>query len=1520
MDTTKYFKLSNPQRRIWYTELVNENKDMSNIAYLVELKGEYDLDKLSRAIRLVVEANSSLRLRFKYADEDRSDMLQYIPEYEEIDVVRIEAAGEDELFREIETLHRRRFDVPGRDLCAFAVYSIEGKRFGFFQKAHHLVADGISANNVAREVIETYRNMDAPDFEPVKKEYAYTDFLEDEKEYIAGEKYKKSKAYWAQRFQDFQGEDITFKSNKSQLNTFEVNRGSFKLPRELAQCFGEYNKKNRISNFALFMAGLGIYFNRFYNHDDMVIGMPVHNRNKKYFRDMVGMFVSTLPFRMKFEDDWTFDDLIAYVKKGLWDGLKNQAYPFNHLVKDLKEMNIATDGLLNVQLIELPGGMDDVIESRYFFSTQYNISTLSLYLNQQTKKELDVLEVAIDYHGDVFDEQEIAYLFKRLLVILEQGVKSPEKKLSELSLLDEPEYRELTEELNATGADFPGDQTIPEIFARRVAKNPGKIALEYDGETVTYDQLNILTDKIAVRLRTAGVGPDSIVGILCERSIEAVVSILGILKAGGAYLPIDPAYPEDRKKYIIENSGTKILILEKVLEQQEREVLQGIPGLEVIVADATEMTEQTVVLDFQEPGITGKNLAYVIYTSGTTGKPKGTLLTHRNALNYVWWGERMYVKGEEVRFPLFTSLSFDLTVTSVLIPLLTGNGIVIYRDYDQGLLIEKVVRDNKANIIKLTPSHLKIVKELKCDVSSIRRFIVGGEELKTDTAREIDDYFSGNVDICNEYGPTEATVGCMIHVYDKSVDTGIAVPIGKPADNVKIYILDKEKRMLPLGVIGEIYIGGEGVARGYLKNRPLSDERFVDNPFVPGEKMYKSGDLGRWNLDKVLEFYGRCDEQVKIRGFRIEPGEIEKRLLEIEEIKDAVVVVTEDKAAQKSLCAYMVPKDGQEVLDPETGERLDTRAVRRVLGENLPDYMVPSFFVELEKIPLTNNGKVDKRALPEPRAQVKTGAGSDTVPAGEMEQGIKKIWSDVLGVEVAMGDNFFEMGGDSIKAVQIASRMNDMDLSVNVKDILGFQTIEQLVLNVDFHKERRTYEQGPLEGKKEASPIESWFFERGFKNPNYFNQSALLEFSGDIDTAVLVKCFNRLIKHHDGLRLNVEPGVGTFFYNNEHLKKDVVIEEFEIADDGGTAWHEKVRELGVRVKSSFDIEQSLLIKPAVIRLTSGKHLLLITAHHLVIDGVSWRLLLEDLFKIYQGISKGEDVVLSDKTGSLTDWRGQLEEYAGREELNEEIPFWNEAMACDFSLSGNKGEGGIGTVADRAKVGFEFDLEKTEVLVSGSRKTFNSDVEVLLVTALSKALGEYTGRDRLVLELENHGRHLEEVDLARTIGWFTAMYPMLVTLDKDDLVGRIKSVKEQLRGVPGNGIGYGVLKYISGKLPAEYRSQVRFNYLGQFDQEVSNEIFGYSEILTGEDIAMGNALSTVIEVNCMLMQGRLVFDMFYSRKVFDGDNIEGSLLKRIQSALEEMIKYFSGSEDEVHFTSSDFDTVDLDDDDLDALFG
>lgn len=1506
----QYSELSNPQRRIWLTELMHNHLDMSNIGYLIHFHSPYDLPLLAKAVQAVVKANKGLQLRFKPSETDHTELLQYIPDFREIDIPIIHARDHAHLLQLIENKHRERFDLSSGDyLCAFAVFSIENGPCGFYEKAHHLVADGLSAIVVARETLETYNRMSNGDFSEISKEHDYLAFLASEHEYLHSDRYARDKEYWSQRFESCPCAEISFVQNQNAANSLLIKRCSFTIPQDAVARLEIFKTHRRIANFHMFMAALAIYLNRYMDHPDIVIGMPVHNRSQKIFRDMAGMFVSTLPFRIEYNEQWSFDDLIAYIKKELWDDLKHQSYPYNHLVRDLKAQGADPGGFLNLQLIELPEVPLQDVASRYFFSTRYNISQLSIYLNQQSSKELVALDVAIDCHADLFSDEDVEALFRRLLIILEQGVAEPQRPIADLSLLEDSERQQLLYELNPPPTDYPRHKTLTALFSEQALRSPAAIALEYEGMSLNYSRLDSLSDHIAAQLQAAGLKPGAIAGILCERSPEAVLAILAILKSGAAYLPIDPGYPPERIRYIIENSQIQALIVDPSSSALHPDIPSSHPRLAIFTADWRILQNLASTLSPAAPNITPDLPAYVIYTSGTTGNPKGTALSHRNAVNYIWWGAKVYSQGEKTDFPLFTSLSFDLTVTSIFIPLITGNKIIIYRDYADGLLIQQVLKENRVDIIKLTPSHFKIVLQSACPTDRIKAFIVGGEELKTETAAAVFRHFNGNIRIYNEYGPTETTVGCMIHLYDPTRDTGAAVPIGVPADNAFIYILDKLRRPLPTGVTGEIYIGGEGVAIGYLHNPALTAERFLDNPFIPGARMYKSGDLGRWNRRFILEYAGRCDEQVKIRGHRIEPGEIECRLMKIPNVRDAVVTVK--KATQPELCAWLTSSDNSP---------LSAASLREALTRDLPLYMIPSEFIQVDAIPLTRNGKVDMRKLLTLGKRLES-AQSYQAPSTENEIITAAVWAEVLGLEqVGVLDNFFELGGDSIKAVQIAAKLNDRGKTVGVRDILARETIASLCAHTDMDRRQRSYEQGPLSGDKPFTPIEHWFFSQNFPCPGHFHQSVLLEFKTPVPPATLSAALTQLIRHHDALRLNLRRDRQALFFNPALLESPADIAVLDLSHLPPERRAAEIAEAGYALKHQFDIYNGPLIRGLLLTAAGERDKFLLVLHHLASDGLTLRIILEDLAALCPSDSTLPMPPLPKKTASPADWSDALILFRDSGRLEQEKSYWPKMNNPAFRLPcDHDPDSADWSMRHMRSVSLSLSATETEFLLKDAHQAYNTDVRILATAAAVTALADWSHAFRVTLEMENHGRFLDNIDVSRSTGWFTAMFPISFPSDSLSPDYIIKNVKETLRLIPNDGAGYGILKYMSGNpAPAPQRPQFRFNYLGRFDHEVENPLFSYLPQNSGSDSALDNHITAVMEMNAMILSGKFQGEIRYNSQVFQDETVNRFAANYIQY-FRKLLEHIR-QQDSPQFTPSDFDAANLNQDDLSALFG
>lgn len=634
------------------------------------------------------------------------------------------------------------------------------------------------------------------------------------------------------------------------------------------------------------------------------------------------------------------------------------------------------------------------------------------------------LVIKLTYDGNIYHDHIIAGIKGHLQQVMEQVVQNEDQSLNDITVLSEAERNRLLYEWNDTKAEYP-NQTIHRLFEEQAEKTPELAAVVSGNDKLTYRELNEKSNQLARYLRDKGVKEDTIVAIMAERSPEMVVGIMGILKAGGAYLPIDPDYPEERIKYMLEDSGAAIILVDhkQDLGTLHQEAVELTGDFSSYPADNLELAGNT------------DSLAYIIYTSGSTGKPKGVMIRQRGLVNYITWAARVYVQGEQLDFALYSSIAFDLTVTSIFTPLISGNRVIVYHHSRDGEpLIRKVFRDQKAGIVKLTPSHLSLVKDMGASGSSIKRLIVGGEDLKTELAKEITERFHHNIEIYNEYGPTETVVGCMIYQYDAGRDRQVSVPIGKPTSNVQLYILDERQEVQPVGIAGELYISGDGVAKGYLNKPELTSEKFLPNPFLPGERMYRTGDLARMRPDGHIEYLGRIDHQVKIRGYRIELGEIEHQLLRHSDIKEAAVAAKTDQSNDQVLCAYVVSE-----------RDITQEDIKAFLVKELPEYMVPSYLLKLDELPLTPNGKVDLKALPEPDRSA--GALLEyEPPRHELEEKMAAIWEDILNIElIGINANIFDIGANSLNIMSFVSRLYaELGFRVPFKDIFSKPTIKEL--------------------------------------------------------------------------------------------------------------------------------------------------------------------------------------------------------------------------------------------------------------------------------------------------------------------------------------------------------------------------------------------------------------------------------------------------------------------------------------------
>lgn len=881
---------TNSQFLIWLGQKLNPEVPLYNMILIFTIEGKVSPSHFQTAFQRLVDQSDALRT---VIEEVKGIPQQRVLRHLEYEMTVLDLSVESQPQAALQKwLAKQRVFQFNLEECLFdtALIKIAADKFIWYLNQHHLITDGWSVAVVYQRMAEFYELALKDQLAEAPTLPAFQNYAEYERTYRQSPQYKKAVSYWKQKAEEpfepirFYGNTHPEHSTRTERRRCDLGRKRTEKLKAIAMERGIRSLTVDLSLFNIFATLLFTYLHRIGEAQHLAIGTPSHNRPTAAFKETIGLFIELFPLQVKIDDD-TFLSLIHKVMRET-QGFLRYAQPGTSRMESGKTYNV----VLNYINAAFPDFQGLPMHSEWIHPG-YGDSSHSLRLHVHDFDESGSFMLHFDFNCDVFSEEQRIRAVEHFLCIVDGFIENRSQHVGQLDLLSEEERRRTLVDYNQTAAPYPVDQTIVQLFETQVQQTPEATALVFEGQELTYRELNDKANQLAHYLKKCGVVPEAIVGICMQRSSEMIVGIYGVLKAGGAYVPIDPVYPTERMTFILEQTQALVLLTQTHLLEQLPE-----SETEIVCLDANWSAITAERTDNPIGGASPENLAYVIYTSGSTGQPKGVSIEHRNLVNYIWWAKKQYLQDEPLDFPLYSSIAFDLTVTSIYVPLISGNKIVVYReDHSTGgdLSILKVIEDNAVEIVKLTPSHLSLIQNVEPDTSRIKRLIVGGEDLKSDLASTITDAFSGRVEIYNEYGPTEATVGCMIHRFDPATDVAASVPIGKPADNAQIYLLDEYLNPVPIGVVGEMYISGDGVARGYLNRPDLTKERFVPDSFRHGQTMYRTGDLARWKSADQMEFLGRADHQVKIRGARIELGEIEAALLVNEDIHDCVVDVVQ---------------------------------------------------------------------------------------------------------------------------------------------------------------------------------------------------------------------------------------------------------------------------------------------------------------------------------------------------------------------------------------------------------------------------------------------------------------------------------------------------------------------------------------------------------------------------------------------------------------------------------------------------
>lgn len=1483
----KYHILSFAQKRLFYAWELNKDSTAYNIPIAFDIIGAIDKQKAQKVLYKLASRHSILRAKFYSFDEPKYKIREHI--VIPFEVISCKKSHVNKTLKDL----IKPFDLFSDILLRCTILRSDNNSILFFD-FHHIIIDGLSVQKFIEEFNLIY-NEQIPN--PLVIDYK--DYSHWQRERFKSDNINIQEKFWVKTFENgIPTLELPVDRPRPSILNEKGKRVRFQIDDTTTTHLKELATVNTTSLYVLVFSIYKWLLAKITGQYEVVIGIPVSGRSHVSIQHVLGMFVNNLPILAKIDKKENF---IGSLKRDIslfHETLAHQEYPYTAMVDKLMTFrDVSRNPLFDTMFLFSPTVIEnktcDYNLNQHFFDSGSSKFDLSLEIFEEDRNLCYILE----YSTSLFNSQIEKYFPRYFEKLIEMVVKNQKITFSEISFLDPEALKDRIETFNDNQIVFSQKETIVGLFEKQVKKTPEAIAIETSSEKITFKVLNDKVEAFKNYLHTLGVSKADVVAVSLKRSPKLIYTLLGILKVGAIYLPIDTETPVERLKFIVDDSKSKYLICDS-----EKEGLD-LQKCKCIILDFNIIKYRNETFAYNS--IQDDDLAYMIYTSGTTGKPKGVIVNHRAIGNYIKWASKEYIGNESLNFPLFTAIDFDLTFTSLFLPLVSGNKMIIYEDDNNEMSLERVFTSNNSGIVKLTPSHLKILINNNIWVApSIKKIIVGGEKLTPETVHDFLKHSKHEVEIYNEYGPTEATIGCMIHKFSPSCDN-TTIPIGKPIANSKIYVLDEFKNPVPEGIIGEIHISGDCLSRGYVNNEELTNEKFIANPFVDGALMYRSGDLAKVMSSGIIQYIGRIDEQVKINGYRIEKEEIRQALIRYKGIKDVVLTTSPNLMELLELNAYYI-------RDSKVTGKTNLVDLKSYLMDCIPHYMIPKNYIEIDTIPLSKNGKVNIQKLIHLKQNMNQ--LDQDIAYEEYDQQILDIYRAVLEApDFGMRSNFYEFGGDSIKAVQIVSKLRQERINITPKDVLTYNSVGQLSLFLD-HKTVPTsnhledYLQEILTGKKESSPIERWFFNRKFKNQSFYNQSILLKLCNKAKKDVLRKTFQELIRHHDGLRLNVELKKQILFFNNRHLQQDFELQNHSIKSEN------ELPELCELLRSTFDLTKSLLIKAALIEFEENDdQMLFITAHHLVIDGFSWRILLEDFYRIYHTIDKKKEVKAIWKTASLPRFIKTLNDHFNEDRIAREVSYWKPIIQEPFELPQDS-ETTLYFVKDLSHDSIELDKHTTNWLLRDS-SSYNVDIQIILNTVLAKTLSDWCNCSKVKIELENHGRHLEDLNVSKTIGWFTVMHPIVYDI-QGDLINNLLSVKEAIKNIPEHGMGYGIIKKISKNI-LDTITEVRFNYLGQFGKEMNNDLFSLQDREIGIETDGGNQLTAKLEINAMIVSRRLKIKFSFSSKTYQEATItylKESFLKN----LEKLIDLLRESKQPL-LTPSDFNALEISQNELDSLF-
>jgi len=1276
-----FYPLSDNQQGIWFLSQFAPESAIYNVSFAARICSEVDIPALRRAFQALVDRHPSLRTTIAVHS---GKPVQQIHEHQPVHFEETDASTwrGDELQTRLVEETQRRFDLERGPVMRVNLFSRSAQEHILLLVIHHIVVDFWSLAVILNElgVLYSAEKAGRPAALP-PLDLQYTDFVRWQAEMLASQAGERLWDYWEKQLAGpLPVLNLPTDRPRPPIQMFRGAEHNFTLNDELTRRLRALAKAEGATLYMVLLAAFELMLYYHSGQEDVLVASPMAGRSRAEFEGIVGFFANPVVLRANLSGNPTFRAFLGQVRQTVLAALEHQDYPTLRLVQRLRPpRDLSRSPLCQTMFVldkphrvteqavpALTGGeiglrMD--LGGLVMESIPLGRPAATMDLVMLIIEATGSLSTSIRFNTDLFDATTIARMAGHFHALLESVIRDPAGTIDGLEILTDAERQQLLVEFNHTKTDYPQDKCLHQLFEEQVQRTPDSVAVVFKAEQLTYGELNRRANRLAHHLRVLGVGPEVLVGICLERSLEMVIGLLGILKAGGAYVPLDPAYPKERLSFMVRDAAVKVLLT----DNKHRNLFPSANDQAICLDSDWPVIAQESTSNLNSAAIPS-NLAYVMYTSGSTGEPKGVMVPHSGLVNYLSWAVKAYSVEAGSSVPVHTSISFDLTVTGLYTPLLAGGRVEILSEDVGGQSLVTALRQGKdRSLVKITPAHLELLSQQISPEEAAGRtkmFVIGGESLLAESLLLWRKYAPATR-LINEYGPTETVVGCC--VYEVGVDDpGIgAVPIGRPIANTQLYVLDRYMNPVPTGVMGELYIGGAGVARGYLNRPELTKERFLDDPFSSqsGARLYKTGDVARYRKDGTLEYLGRVDNQVKVRGYRIELGEIEATLANHPRLKSCAVLAREDEPGNKQLVGYVIPR----VDESPTAEDL-----RHFLKQKLPEYMVPAHFVFLKSLPLTPNGKIDRKALPAPGRTRPELDKAFVAPRTPTEELLAEIWVQLLHLErVGVHDNFFDLGGHSLLATQAVSRMREaFQVEIPLRRLFEVPTVAGLAESIEAALQAgQNLLAPPILPVPRTEDLalsfaqqRLWFFDQLEPGLSAYNTPAAVRLKGPLNLAALEQSLNEIVQRHESLRTTfgkVEGRPTQVIAPTLTIKLPIVDLRNLPASERET---EVRRWVTAEAQRPFDLSKGPLIRCTVLRLGSEEHVGLLTMHHIISDGWSTGILVRELVTLYVTFCAGGSSPLPALPIQYADFAHWQRQWLQGEVLETQIAYWKEQLA------------------------------------------------------------------------------------------------------------------------------------------------------------------------------------------------------------------------------------------------------------------